>query len=109
MRQLYVYNNDIKAGVLTELHPGHGYVFSYDDEYLASNMPPISLTLPKRKEPYESDYLFPFFTNMLPEGGNRRVICRLAHLDPLDFFGLLTDMADKDCIGAVNLRKITYE
>ena len=29
---------------------------------------PISLTLPKREEPYESEYLFLFYTYLLPEG-----------------------------------------
>ncbi|MCD8309748.1 MAG: HipA N-terminal domain-containing protein [Prevotellaceae bacterium] len=98
--------NDYKAGVLTEKHPGMGYRFCYDAGYLSSGQPPISVNLPKRKEAYESDYLFPFFTNMLPEGANRKVICRSLRIDEHDFFGLLTVMADKDCIGAVQLRKI---
>lgn len=109
MRQLNVYNNEIKAGVLTELHQGRGYIFRYDDEYFASTLPPISLTLPKKKQQYESESMFPFFTNMLPEGGNRREICRYYRLDERDFFGLLTIMADKDFIGAVQVRKIEYD
>ncbi len=106
MRQLYVYVNDDKAGVLTEDNPGKEYTFVYDGEYLASDKPPVSLTLPKRKEAYKSDCLFPFFTNTLPEGANRRIICRSLRIDEEDFFGLLTAMADKDCIGAVQCRRI---
>ncbi len=34
MKQLEVYFNDIKAGILSEQHPGTGYSFQYDEEYL---------------------------------------------------------------------------
>ena len=54
MRQLEVYVNDVKAGLLTELNPGKGYTFVYTEAYAASDMPPVSLTLPKRKEAYEA-------------------------------------------------------
>ena len=47
MRQLEVYMNDRKAGVLTEQHPGKGYVFQYDKDYLSSDSPSVSVTLPK--------------------------------------------------------------
>ena len=103
MRQLDVYVNGQKAGVLTEQNPGRGYAFCYDDAYLASDGPSISVTLPKRKEAYNSPGLFPFFMNMLPEGANRRVICRLSRVDESDFFGLLSAMAGKDFIGAVHV------
>ena len=107
MRQLNVYVNNNKAGVLTEQYPGKGYTFRYDDAYLASGYPAISVTLPKQKEVYESEYLFPLFTNMLPEGANRKIICRSLRIDENDFFGMLTAMADKDFIGAVQIRKKT--
>lgn len=109
MRQLLVYMNDRRAGVLTEQTPGKGYTFVYDDDYLASEMPSVSVTLPKREKSYESDLLFPFFVNMLPEGANRRVICRSLRIDEDDFFGLLTAMAGRDFIGAVNVRKMNDE
>lgn len=105
MRQLDIYFNDTKAGVLTEHSPGHGYRFEYDREYLNSDLPSISATLSKSRDVYESEYLFPFFVNMLPEGANRRVICRNLRLDETDFFGLLSAMAGKDFIGAVNVRR----
>ncbi len=44
MRQLEVYVNDVKAGLLTELNPGKGYTFVYTEAYAASDMPPVSLT-----------------------------------------------------------------
>lgn len=107
MRQLDVYMNGCKAGILTEQHPGKGYSFVYDDAYLTSGLPPVSVTLPKRKEPFESDSLFPFFTNMLPEGANRSIICRSLKIDESDFFGMLAAMAGKDFIGAVNIKTPT--
>lgn len=55
MRQLGVYMNDRKAGVLLELHSGKDYIFCFDESYLASDAPAISATMPKRKEPFESE------------------------------------------------------
>lgn len=106
MRQLAVYQNDRLAGILTEHRPGAGYSFSYDSIYLLEGGPSVSVTLPRRKDSYESEKLFPFFTNMLPEGANREIICRTLRLDEEDFFGMLAAMADKDFIGAVGIRTI---
>lgn len=106
MRQLDVYYNETKAGVLTEINPGVGYSFKYEPEYISSDLPPISATLPKQEGALESDSLFPFFSNMIPEGANRGVICRTLRIDEKDFFGILSAMADKDFIGAVNIKKI---
>ena len=109
MKELAVYYNDIEAGILTEKYPGAGYTFQYKEDYLNSKMPPISVTLPKQSTAYNSDHLFPFFSNMLPEGANRRVICRLLRIDENDFFRLLEAMSGKDFIGAVNVRRINND
>ncbi len=106
MRQLDVYMNDRKAGVLLELHPGKGYVFRYDENYLIADIPAISVTMPRRKEAFESETLFPVFINMLPEGANRKVICRSRRIDENDYFGLRAAMAGKDVIGAVNVKPV---
>lgn len=105
MRKLDIYFNDSKAGVLIEQMPGRDYTFIYDNSYLQSNGYSISATLPKRNEPYRSEYLFPFFSNLLPEGANRKVICRALRIDEKDLFGILSAMADKDFIGAVGIRQ----
>ena len=109
MRQLEVFVNDVKAGRLTELKPGKGYTFVYTDAYVNSDLPPVSLTLPKRIEPYVADYLFPAFTNKLPEGANRKVICREQRIDDKDFFGMLMATVGTDMIGSVNFRKVEDE
>ena len=106
MRQLEVYVNDVKAGMLTEHNPGKGYTFVYSAEYVASDLPPVSLSLPKRTESYEAENLFPFFTNLLPEGANRKVICREKHIDADDFFGMLMATVGTDMIGSVNFKKV---
>lgn len=106
MRQLAVYVNDRKAGTLTEQSPNNGYVFAYSADYVASELPPVSLSLPKRREQYWSTSLFPFFTNLLPEGANRKVICREQRIDEHDFFGMLMATVGTDMIGAVNFRRV---
>lgn len=107
MRQLEVYVNEVKAGLLTEQNPGKGYTFSYSAEYVASEFPPVSLSLPKRTETYEAEDLFPFFTNILPEGANRKVICREKRIDENDYFGMLMATVGTDMIGSVNFRKVS--
>ena len=106
MRQLEVYVNEVKAGMLTELNPGKGYMFAYDESYVASDLPPVSLSLPKRAEAYEAENLFPFFTNMLPEGANRKVVCREKRIDENDFFGMLMATVGTDMIGSVNFKEV---
>ena len=107
MRQLDVYVNKRKAGVLTEQRPGESYSFRYDEAYLASGCPSISATLSKKQKSYESPTLFSFFMNMLPEGANRKVICRTSKVDESDFFGLLAAMAGKDFIGGVHIETVS--
>ncbi len=106
MRQLDIQWNSVKAGTLTELTPGRGYRFEYAPSYLAGNLPKISVTLPKTDTIYESDILFPFFANMLPEGALRRVVCRQHHVDENDLFGILCAMSGADSIGAVNIKEL---
>lgn len=104
MRELNVYVNSRKAGVLTELNPGKGYTFKYDPDYLSSDAPSISVSLSKRNAFYESSSLFPFFANILPEGVNRKVICRMHRIDEHDLFGILVAMAGRDFIGGVHIK-----
>ena len=56
--------------------PRRIYALAYNVQYLAdSKTPAIALSLPKREKPYRSSRIFPFFTNLLPEGSNRKAIC----------------------------------
>jgi HipA-like protein len=104
MRQAAVYRNHELAGYLTEESRQH-YIFRYDDNWLAdARKPAISLTLPKRQTPYESDQLFPFFANLLSEGVNRHLQSSQLRIDENDSFGLLLATARYDTIGAITLR-----
>ena len=104
MRKVGVYYGDIYAGQLTEL--GHrDYEFKYDETYLADKtMPPVSINLPKSQQVYRSDRIFPVFTNMLPEGANRRALCRAKKVDEQDFFGMLQMICGMDAIGKFVLK-----
>jgi serine/threonine-protein kinase HipA len=105
MRKAEILYKDEEAGVLTQ-HDDGSFTFSYTDVWMAdSNKPGISLTLPKIEQEYHSKFLFPFFYNMLPEGSNKQVVCKLNRLDPTDYFGLLMTTAKHDSIGAVRVIK----
>ena len=107
MRKAIIYCHDTEAGLLEESTPGRGYTFTYDKQYMMDRThDPVSLTMPFREEPYQSDYLFPVFTNMLPEGANRKIVCRSWRLDEKDFFGLLLKIATHDTIGAITVKEV---
>lgn len=101
-----VYRNGTFAGTLTEENR-HQFIFRYDDIYFGdANKPAISLTLPKTKKEYISEFLFPFFFNMLSEGVNRKLQSTHLHIDEEDSFGLLMATAQSDTIGAVTVKPI---
>ena len=89
MRKAKILYKDEEAGDLTQ-HDDGSFTFRYNDNWMANNnKPDISLTLPKLKQEYHSKFLFPFFYNMLPEGSNKQVVCKLNRIDKTDYFGLL--------------------
>lgn len=106
MRKAQVYRNEILSGTLTELNH-NSYTFRYDDSYfLDPNKPAISLTLPKSQIEYKSEFLFPFFFNMLSEGVNRQLQCIHLRIDEKDSFGLLLATAQNDTIGAITVKPL---
>ncbi len=107
MRTVGVYRNGTFAGTLTEVNHKQ-YVFKYDDGYFNdATKPAISLTLPKSQKEYHSNFLFPFFFNMLSEGVNRKLQSTQLRIDEEDNFGLLMATAQYDTIGAVTVNPIT--
>ncbi len=105
MRKAEVLYKKEVAGILTQLDDG-SFVYRYVDAWFqATNKPSISLTLPKTKQEYQSEFLFPFFYNMLPEGSNKQVVCFEMRIDSNDLFGLLMVTAESDTIGAIQIRK----
>tara|TARA_B100000989_G_scaffold290120_1_gene262845 strand:- start:333 stop:668 length:336 start_codon:yes stop_codon:yes gene_type:complete len=109
MRSAQVLWNDQLAGTLTQVDSSF-YEFEYVDSWLAdSTKPAISLTFPKSQKKFQSDHLFPFFFNMLSEGVNRKLQCRMLQIDEKDHFSLLLATSSKDSIGAVSVVPINPE
>ena len=108
MRTLEIYRNGILAGLLIEENRKH-YIFRYDEAYfMDENKPAISLMLPKTQKEFSSEFLFPFFFNVLSEGVNRKLQSVQLKIDEDDNFGLLAATAQYDTIGAVTVKpKIT--
>jgi serine/threonine-protein kinase HipA len=104
MRTAQVFYNDRLAGYLSK---DKGlYRFVYDRQYLTSvDNRPISLTLPLREAPYESEILFPAFVNLLSEGANKAMQSRLLKIDENDYFGLLLATAGGDRIGPLTIKE----
>lgn len=106
MRATEVYRNGTFAGTLIEENR-HQFVFRYDDNYFSDvHKPAISLTLPKTKKEYRSEFLFPFFFNMLSEGANRKLQSTQLHIDEEDSFGLLMATAQNDTVGAITVKPV---
>lgn len=106
MRKANVYRNDQLVGVLSQFATNN-YEFRYDDNWLANGaLPPVSLTMPKSQQVYTSEYLFPFFFNILSEGVNRQLQTRQLKIDEKDYFGLLLATATTDTIGAITISEI---
>jgi HipA-like protein len=106
MRKAKILYKDEEAGVLTQYDDG-SFTFCYNDAWMAdTSKPGVSLTLPKNSHEFRSEFLFPFFFNMLPEGSNKQVVCKLNKIDQTDSFGLLMTSAKYDSIGAVRVIKI---
>jgi HipA-like protein len=107
MREAKVFCNGELAGILKE-EGRNSYVFRYDGNYLADReKPAVSLTLPKTQQEFRSEYLFPFFANMLSEGANRKLQNRLLRIDEKDDFGILLATAQYDTIGAVTVKPVS--
>ncbi len=99
-----VYYNRILVGYLTK--EATEYQFIYDSDYLISDFPAISVSLPKQPEVFRSKVLFPFFFGILPEGENKKIICKSNKIDENDHFTLLLKTACFNTIGAITLEAI---
>lgn len=92
-----------RAGILSK--DNTGYSFTYDKDYLITGSP-VSSSLPLQSKSYQSEYLFPFFQGLLPEGWYENIVCRQLKIDTDDGFSILADSCI-DCIGAVWLRRFS--
>jgi len=103
MRQAKVYCNKILAGTLIEKSKNQ-IIFRYDEAYFSdATKRSVSLTLPKKKKEYKSTFLFPFFSNMIAEGENKKTQSRILNIEEDDQFGLLLSTARYDTIGNITI------
>ncbi len=101
MRQGEIWVNNNLGGILME--DEEGYHFNYSQNYLKSENPvAVSLTLPLQEKPFHSDFLFPFFDGLIPEGWLLDIAHKNWKLNPRDRMGLLLATC-KDCIGNISV------
>ena len=99
-RKGMVYYKNILAGSIEQTEDG--FLFTYNNDYSENHNIPVSLTLPVRKEPYISKFMFPFFDGLIPEGWLLEITEKKWKVDRRDRMGLLLAVC-KDCIGAVGI------
>ena len=101
MKQAQVFFMEDFAGILTE--DENGYTFTYHADYLQKKeAKAISLTLPLREKPYNSQVLFSFFDGLIPEGWLLEIAEQSWKINLRDRMSLLLACC-KDCIGAVSV------
>ncbi len=106
MRKARVLYKDEEAGLLIQ-HDDASFTFKYNDDWFENPARPvIALNLLKTDQEYRSEFLFPFFYNMIPEGANKELICKQNRIDKDDYFGILIQVAKYDSIGAVKIIKM---
>lgn len=98
-----LYNGQV-AGTLRR--SADQFSFRYTPQYLATDLPAISLTLPKRKGAFVSAVLFSFFSGLLAEGVAKQIQCRELGIDEADEMLRLLKTAHSETIGAVTVREI---
>jgi HipA-like protein len=103
-KPVQVLYNGVPAGLLAKM--GKQYRFTYFEAYLTGRNRAVSITMPLRKEPYESNILFPVFANLLSEGLNKKMQCRMLKTAEQDYFGLLVATAKEDSIGPISIKEM---
>jgi serine/threonine-protein kinase HipA len=101
MNALDVYLHDERAGLLERVD-GASLRFTYDPQWLTRDEAPISLSLPRRDQPYDDPECRPFFKGLLPEGEFLRSIARTFHISAGNPFTVLREIGG-ECAGAVSL------
>ncbi|WP_423927158.1 type II toxin-antitoxin system HipA family toxin [Candidatus Palauibacter sp.] len=90
------------VGHLTQPRPG-ALEFGYADDWLRDDQtPPLSVSLPRRAEPFPRRECRPFFAGLLPEESQRDRVARTLGVSSLNDFALL-DRLGGDVAGALQL------
>ena len=100
-----VYSNDIFAGIL--YRDDSLVIFEYAQAYIDSHLSyDISVNLPRRQKKFISEYLHPFFSNMLSEGSLRKIQCSKLRIDEEDDFMVALHTTEYDVIGAITIKPV---
>lgn len=97
-RRAEVYQQGQLAGYLEE-QGGGCWQFSYLPEYEGLA---VSLTMPRRSEPYRFNTFPPLFEGLLPEGLQLEALLRRHKVDRNDFYGQLM-IVGEDLVGSLTL------
>lgn len=76
-----------------------GFHFRYFDDYQG---PSLSLSLPTTQRVFHAEFLFPYFSSLVPEGWLKEKYARFQKIDEQDLFGLLLNNGE-DLLGAVQI------
>lgn len=98
---LDVYLHGVIAGIL-ERRSQARLRFTYDEDWVAEERLPLSLSLPVRPQPYDHEECAPFFEGLLPEGDFLKAIARTLHVSATNPFQLLTELGG-ECAGAISV------
>ncbi|MBQ8994791.1 MAG: type II toxin-antitoxin system HipA family toxin [Oscillospiraceae bacterium] len=91
------------AGII-EGSSGEDACFRYAESYLQDpNTAPISISLPKREEPFSVLQTKNYFEGLLPEGFTRRTVAQWMHVDENDYLSILHGLG-RECLGAIQIR-----
>ncbi len=105
MQKGKVFRNNILAGYIIKFSENE-YSFVYAKEYLnKEDAKPISLTFPLQEEEFKSNYLFPFFYNLLAEGSLKDIQCKELRIDKNDDFSRLLLTTKENTIGSITIEK----
>ena len=101
-RILDVYLHEIYAGQLSTPRGSAELLFSYDTEYLKSNHPALSVSLPRDKRSYEGNVVKAFFSGLLPDDTARHRLAGYLGISERNAFALL-EAVGGECAGAISL------
>ncbi len=99
-RRAVIFQNGELAGRLEE-QAGGGWTFTYLDEYEGD---PVSLTLPRRTEPYVFENFPAVFEGLLPEGPQLEALLRKHKIDRHDAFRQLITVG-ADLVGSLTVKE----
>lgn len=101
MRRAQIIVNDEVAAVLIE-HSSKQYELVYEKNYTGV---PVSLTLPRRSEPYLFNSFPTFFEGLLPEGIMLLSLLKSRKIDKHDYFSQLV-VVGLDLVGGLTIREM---